>query len=282
MTERCRQQPAGQRARVRAQLRGAARSDDLSAAHAGAGTQVDDVIGVTDRLLIVLDDDQGVAAAGQRIERPEQHPVIAGVQADGRLIEYVAYALQVRAQLRRQADALRLAARQGGRRTVKRQLSESILREELQPAADLLECIARNGRATLVEAQTLPELLQFVHRQCRKLADRAAPEPQMERGGIEALAMAGGARGARCGPIKPLRFLPGLLCREILEFEPGAVAAGAPALRRVERQQARIGLGKAAATVPTRAPAGEHLHAAPGPQYMGDAVARLQSGTDRR
>src|SRR5258706_15488456 len=93
--------------------------------------------------------------------------------------------------------------------------------------------------------------------------------------------MAGGAGGARCGPIEPLRFLPGLLCREILELEPGAVAAGAPALRRVERQQARIGLGKAAATVRTRAPAGEHLHAAPGPQYMGDAVARLQSGSER-
>jgi hypothetical protein len=42
------------------------------------------------------------------------------MQADGRLVEHVAHALQVRAELRREPDALRLAARERRRRAIER------------------------------------------------------------------------------------------------------------------------------------------------------------------
>jgi hypothetical protein len=45
----------------------------------------------------------------------EQDLVVARVQADGGLVQHVANALQVAAQLGRQADALGLAARERGR-----------------------------------------------------------------------------------------------------------------------------------------------------------------------
>ena len=76
-----------------------------------------------DRVLVVLDDDQSVAGGGELIERVEQHGVVARMQPDGRLIEHIADALQVRAQLRGQTDALRLAARESRRGAIQRQIA---------------------------------------------------------------------------------------------------------------------------------------------------------------
>ena len=102
---------------LRDQLVDRACADDLAAAHAGAGAEVDHVVGAADGVLVVLDDHQRVAVATPSSrERVEQDRVVARMQADGRLVEHVAHAAQVRAELRREPDALRLAARQRGRR----------------------------------------------------------------------------------------------------------------------------------------------------------------------
>ena len=77
---------------------------------AGAGADVDQVIGGADAVLIVLDHDDGVADVAQAQQRADQARVVALVQADRRLVEHVADADQARADLRRQADALRFAA----------------------------------------------------------------------------------------------------------------------------------------------------------------------------
>ena len=56
--------------------------DDLAAMDAGAGAHVDDVIGGADRILVMLDDDHGVAEIAQAPERVEQPVVVALVEAD--------------------------------------------------------------------------------------------------------------------------------------------------------------------------------------------------------
>ena len=56
------------------------------------------------------------------------------MQADGGLVEDAAHAAQVRAELRRQADALRLAARQRGRGAVQRQVAEADVLQEGEAA----------------------------------------------------------------------------------------------------------------------------------------------------
>jgi hypothetical protein len=66
-------------------------------------------------------------ALGQRVQ---QHAVVARVQADGGLVQHVAHALQVAAQLRGQADALRLAAAERGRGAVQRQVAQAHLGQE--------------------------------------------------------------------------------------------------------------------------------------------------------
>src|SRR5208283_364163 len=101
---------AGERFGVRHDLGGRSLSDDLAAMDAGAGADIDDVIGGKDRVLIMLDDDHAVAEIAQAPERVEQPVIVALVQAYRRLIEHIEHAGQPRPDLRRQANALALAS----------------------------------------------------------------------------------------------------------------------------------------------------------------------------
>ena len=105
-SSRARRGTPRQRARVRGDLRGRALRDDLAAQLPGPGPEVDDVVGREDRLLVVLDDDDGVPEIAHREQRVQQLAVVALVQADRRLVEDVQDAGQARADLRREADAL--------------------------------------------------------------------------------------------------------------------------------------------------------------------------------
>ena len=68
--------------------------DDLAAVLAGAGADVDDVVGDPDRVLVVLDDEHRVAELAQADERVDQPAVVALVQPDRRLVEHVQHADQ--------------------------------------------------------------------------------------------------------------------------------------------------------------------------------------------
>ncbi len=107
--------------------------DDLTAVLARAGPEVEQVVGRAHRLLVVLDDDHRVAEIAQALERRDQLRVVALVQADRRLVEDVEHADQRRADLRRQADALRLAAGQRRGGAIHRQVSDADVLQELQP-----------------------------------------------------------------------------------------------------------------------------------------------------
>ena len=82
----------------------------FSAVGAGAGADVDQVIRCADAIFIVLDHDDRVADVSQPLERADEPRVVALMQADGRLVQHIADADQTAAHLRRQANALRLAA----------------------------------------------------------------------------------------------------------------------------------------------------------------------------
>ena len=83
-----------------------------------------------DGLLVVLDHDHRVALVPQTLEGLEQHLVVPGVQADGRLVEDVAHPAQVRAELRGEADPLGFAAAQRRRRAVEREVRQPDLAAE--------------------------------------------------------------------------------------------------------------------------------------------------------
>ena len=109
---RAREELAGQRLGHALDLGRRALRDDPPAVLAGARAEVDEVVGRAHRLLVVLDDDHGVAEVAQALERRDQLRVVALVQADRGLVEDVEHAHQRGADLGRQPDPLRLAARQ--------------------------------------------------------------------------------------------------------------------------------------------------------------------------
>ena len=82
----------------------------MAAVDAGAGADVEHVVGGADGVLVVLDHDHGVAEVAQALQGFEQPRVVALVQADRRLVEHVEHAGQAGADLRGEADALALAA----------------------------------------------------------------------------------------------------------------------------------------------------------------------------
>ena len=85
--------------------------------HAGAGADIDDIIGRQDRILVMLDDDHRIAEVAQAPQRVEQPRIVALVQADRGLVEHIEHAGEAGADLRGKPDALALAARQRAGRT---------------------------------------------------------------------------------------------------------------------------------------------------------------------
>jgi hypothetical protein len=113
--------------------------DDLAAVDAGAGADIDHVIGLQNRVLVVLDHDDGVAEVAQALQRAEQALVVALVQADRGLVEHVEDAREAGADLARQADALALAARQGSGGAGEGEVFEADIDQEGEAVADLFQ-----------------------------------------------------------------------------------------------------------------------------------------------
>ncbi len=106
---------------------------------AGARADVEHMVGGADGVLVVLDHDHGVAEVAQSLQRFEQPRVVALVQPDRGLVEHVEHAGEAGTDLRGEADALALAARQRAGRARQREIFQPDIDQEFQPVADLLE-----------------------------------------------------------------------------------------------------------------------------------------------
>ena len=73
---------AGHRVRIRHDLGGRARGHDVAAVLARAGAEVEHVVGLANRVFIVLDDENRVAQVAQIFERRDQPLVVALMQAN--------------------------------------------------------------------------------------------------------------------------------------------------------------------------------------------------------
>jgi hypothetical protein len=99
---------------LRESRRERARGHQFAAQPARARAEIDHVIGALDGFRVVLHHQHRVAHIAQMRERFEQAAVVARMQADGRFVEHVQHAAQLRADLRGQPDALRFAAGKRG------------------------------------------------------------------------------------------------------------------------------------------------------------------------
>ena len=99
-----------------------------------------------------------------RIEREDQPLVVALVEADRRLVEDVEHADEPGADLRREADALRLAAGERRRRAVHGEVVEPDVDEEPEPLADLLEDALADVALAIVQLELVDERERVPHR----------------------------------------------------------------------------------------------------------------------
>ena len=81
--------------------------DHLSPVLARAGPHVDEPVGGA-HLLVVLDDEHGVAEVAKPLERPDEPSVVALVEPDRGLVEDVEHPHELRPDLRREPEPLRL------------------------------------------------------------------------------------------------------------------------------------------------------------------------------
>ena len=193
----------GQRGRVLGHLFRGARGDDVAAVLAGAGAEVDQVVGGHHRALVVLDHDHRVAEIPQAVQGRDQLLVVALVQADRGLVEDVHDADQAGADLGRQPDPLRLAARQRAGRAGHREVADADVVEEGEPLGDLAHDQAGDRALGLGQLQFFDPLLRASRREVAVLGDAEAAD--FDR---EALRPQSGAFALRAGLLRHVALDP--------------------------------------------------------------------------
>ncbi len=113
--------------------------NDLTAVNTSPGADIEQVVGGANRFFVVFNDDDSVTEITQVFESPDQPGIVALVQADTRFVKHVEHAHQTRANLRRQADTLGFAARQGGGTAQQVEVVQADVLQELQAGTDFLE-----------------------------------------------------------------------------------------------------------------------------------------------
>ena len=119
----------------------------------------------------MLDHHQGIALGSELTQRAQQNLVIAWVQAYGGFIQHIAHALQIAAQLRRQADALRFAAAERGRAAIQREITQPHLQHKGQTRSDFRQQIAGNIGGAAGQMQATEKGVQIGHAHGGELGD---------------------------------------------------------------------------------------------------------------
>src|SRR6266849_9117370 len=130
---------AGERLGAGGDVRRLAVGDEVAAGIARSWAEVDHEIGAANGVFIVLDDEHGVAEIAKLLEGAEQASVVAGVQADGGLVEDVEDAAEARADLGGEADALGFAAGERGGGTAEAEIAEAYGEKEVEALGNFFE-----------------------------------------------------------------------------------------------------------------------------------------------
>src|SRR3990170_7962308 len=129
----------GKRLRRGEELRAGTGEEHAPAQFAGAGAEIDDVVGGGDGIGIVFDQQDGIAEVAQALENFDQAVSVTRVQSDGRFVQHIQGADQMGAERGGQLDALGLATGERGSQAIQSEVVEADLVEEAQPLPDLFE-----------------------------------------------------------------------------------------------------------------------------------------------
>ena len=138
-TEMAGEVTAGEAGGATEEAREIASEDDVAAARARLGADLDDVVGGADHGLVVLDDDNCVAGVGKVADNGDESFDIARVEADGGLVEDEESIDEGGAEARGEVDALDLAAGEGFGGAIEGEIAETDLLEVAQAGAHGVE-----------------------------------------------------------------------------------------------------------------------------------------------
>jgi len=216
------------------QLAGRALEDQLAAALAGAGPDVEHPIGGMHDLRVVLDDQQRVAGVAQPVHDVDDAFHVARVQADAGFVEHEQRVDQRGAQRRGQVDALDLAAGQSARLAFEGEITQADFDQVVDARANRFEQQVRGGVQRGRQVQVPEQRLRARQRQTHDVGDveprlglqRRVGEPRVGR--LEARS------GLKHRVSVFLRTHPP---KQRLGLEPRTAARRAFVVRAVARQQ---------------------------------------------
>ena len=163
-----------------------ARIDHVAAALAGQRADVNEPIRLRDQIHVMLHQEHGVAGRDETAAHIHDRIALIGVQAGRGLVEHVRHAEEAGAQLRRQTDALHLAAGQALRRPIQAEVRQAELQRRGQRRQNLpQEQIL--GRI-LLRVLLAEHLMHPIQRQRAQLINRHARIGDLQRGRVEAAA----------------------------------------------------------------------------------------------
>ena len=146
---------------------------------AGARPHVDHMIRPANRLLIMLHHQYRVPQVAQSIKCGEQLLVVTRVQADARFIENIQHTHQPRADLRGQANTLRLTTTESAARTVECQIAQPDIPQKTEPRGDLAYHVSGDFFAKFVHLQCLEKRQRLVDRHSADIHDRQASKTEL-------------------------------------------------------------------------------------------------------
>ena len=156
---------------------------DMASATPRLRAHVDDPVRGAHHLLVVLHDDHRVPGVAQLLKAADQAPVVALVQPDRGLVEDVEHVDKLRADLRGQADALALAARERTRGACQREVAQAHVHQEAEPLADLLDDLLRDAPLLVghLRLDARDPLREFGDRHRRNLGDVLPRDAELKR-----------------------------------------------------------------------------------------------------
>ena len=112
----------------------------------------------------MFDHEHRVAPGFEFLQRGQQLLVVTRVEADGGLVQDVEHAAQVRAQLGRQSNPLRLAARQCRHASAKLEVTQADLAQELKALPNLGQDVAGDSSGAAFEPEFAEETVSLFNR----------------------------------------------------------------------------------------------------------------------
>jgi hypothetical protein len=145
---------------------------DFATPIAGAGAEIQQVVGGGDHFAVVFHQDHGIPEVPKVGKRLEQAAVVTRVEANRRLVQHVQHPRQTAADLTGQPDALRFAAGKRRRWPAQGQIIQSHINQELQAVGDLPQYLARYLLLPLRQLQLVEKGERLAQRQVAELTQR--------------------------------------------------------------------------------------------------------------